>query len=225
MLSLRTVRASLVRFAVVGSIAASLVAALPGAANADDQGARAASEAATMLVQICEAMGGTAEVTTIMTANGRYTVEVQCEGGYLGGVDCIYDADYAGWCKSSGRLEVDPDTTVSVLTPDIKPLEEEPTDQPVDNGAVSQPVDTTDGGDVAPEPTPIIDIDPVIEEPVVSDGEALPDPTPEPTETVDLGLESPLGDDAEVAPETDSGSGDDIIIDNGSIGDEMPVIG
>ena len=71
-------------------------------------------------VQVCEAAGGEAEVTSWQYGNGSQFVSVECHGGYLDGWDCYHSSATGTWqCSTSfivpddatkvpGALDLDP---------------------------------------------------------------------------------------------------------------------
>jgi hypothetical protein len=142
------------------------------------------SQNATTEIQVCEAMGGEAEVT--VDRHGDYlTVYVECKGGAMDGFKCINDTDFTD-CMFS---RFDPDHVITVPEPGgIKPVDE-PVTMPSDVVAVEPEViapiepDATatpdTGGEVIIDP---VITDPVVTDPVVSDGDATvtPEPTAEP---------------------------------------------
>jgi hypothetical protein len=176
-------------------------------AHAADQGAERAHDNSITQIQVCEAMGGEAEVTTHMTGAGDYQVYVECHGGYMDGFDCINDTVETK-CEFS-RFQVTDDRVVIEPVSGLKPLDE-PVETPpiIDTGAVTEHiepvvVDQPESAEESATPTPdsgtggedngndgdgdtgggVIVDDSVLVDPVVSDGgsDAAPEPTAEPT--------------------------------------------
>jgi hypothetical protein len=198
------------RTAILATIAASLVVAIPDGANAEGD----SSQNGTTQVQVCEAMGGEVDVYTDR-ASDHLTVIVECNGGYLDGLNCINDTDASGSfteCTQTRLVSYDEVVVVGGVQ-DIQPLEE-PVKEPV-GGAVGG-VDTiappieqapeSDDSTVQPTPEPVVDDGAVADEPIVSDGDGA---TAEPTEEAGGGIV--LIDDGAVAPGVDESmsSGDE----------------
>jgi hypothetical protein len=196
------------RTAILATIAASLVVAIPDGASAEGD----ASQNGTTQVQICEAMGGDA-ATTIDRASDHLTVIVECNGGAMDGFNCINDTDASGSfteCTMT-RLFFGDEKVIALPPKGIKPLDEsvkEPTGGVVEGvDTVAPPIEQAPQNDeatVQPTLEPVVDDGAVVEEPIVSDGDAA-----EPTE--EAGGGGVLIDDGAVAPGVDESmsSGDD----------------
>jgi len=97
------------RRALVRALLLAAVVALLGQGTAGQAGAETrdtdASGAGTANVLVCEAAGGTAEVTQHLDGGGEQSVYVECHGGYLDGWDCLHDNGSAGtWnCTVGGQ--------------------------------------------------------------------------------------------------------------------------
>jgi hypothetical protein len=166
---------------------------------------------------LCAAAGGHAETTYYtVPATGEIGYIVVCRGGLLDGESCVIDPDLT-FCSWGRVVEVDSDTTISGLTPDIKPLDEPVRTPP--GGVVEAPetiappveADPNEGGENS-EPTPEPDVDtgvhPVIDDQAISDGDGA---SAEPTEDAG-GDEGPIVDGTlDVAPDVDGSmsSGDE----------------
>lgn len=136
---------------------------------------------ATTMIQVCEAMGGHATVYSDMSST-HYTVIVECDGGALDGLNCIFDEAMVD-CYQTRLSPVDEIDVVEV--DEIAPLPEPTRELP--DVAVDVPIDEV--APVADEPTPtptpdpttnpVVDpvVDPVLDDPVVDDGGAAPEPT------------------------------------------------
>jgi hypothetical protein len=148
-------------------------AATLGLANFDHAGAadNDQSQNATTEIQVCEAMGGHAEVTIDRTA-GRLIVIVECKGGAMDGFHCINDAGFT----DCGFARFELDETVTVSEPGgIKPLDDGAR-APVEAVEVEPDVQELPATPT-PEPSPIITVvDPVLADPVVDDGAVTPTP-------------------------------------------------
>ena len=144
-----------------------------GLANLDHAGAadNDPSQNATTEIQVCEAMGGHAEVTIDRTA-GRLIVIVECKGGAMDGFHCINDAGFT----DCAFARFDLDDTISVAEPGvIKPLDDGPR-APIEAVEVVPEVQELPATPT-PEPSPIITVvDPVLADPVVDDGAVTPTP-------------------------------------------------
>lgn len=209
------------RTAILATIAASLVVVVPDGASAEGD----ASQNGTTQIQVCEAMGGEADVY-VDRASDHLTVIVECNGGAMDGFNCINDTDNASGnsftdCTMTKLVFTD-ETIIAEPTDGIKPLDE-PVRSPVGGvvdgvDTVAPPIEQAPGSDdstVQPTPAPVVDDGAVIEEPIVSDGDAAAEPTAEPTEEAGGGV---LIDDGAVAPGVDESvsSGDestDIFLD------------
>jgi len=187
-------RQHIVRTAVLTAFVASLALATPHRAGADyASNANTAYQNSITEIQVCEAMGGKAEVHQVMTANGAYSVIVTCKGGAMDGFTCIND-NYGTTCSFS-RMLTPKSRIPEVEAVEIAPLDESTAPQDT-SAAVEQtdtvaPVDqgTTDNGgasDVTPTPETSADTgtDPTVSDPVVSDDGNV---SAEPTATADAG--------------------------------------
>jgi len=175
---------------------------------------------ATTEIQVCEAMGGHAEVTIDRTA-GRLIVIVECKGGAMDGFHCINDAGFTD-CAFA-RFDVD--HTISLPKPggikqvdDIAVVPIEVAEEPAEVAPDVQELPATP----TPEPSPIITVeDPVLVDPVVTDdGPATPTPEAGGEIISDPVLTDPVVvDGGEVAP-VDSSDGT-IIVDTVPVRDPL----
>jgi hypothetical protein len=136
-----------------------------GLANLDHAGAadNDPSQNATTEIQVCEAMGGHAEVTIDRTA-GRLIVIVECKGGAMDGFHCINDAGFT----DCAFARFDLDDTISVAEPGgIKPLDDGP------RAPTEAVEDASDVQELPATPTPESGGE-IISDPIVSDGAAAP---------------------------------------------------
>ena len=196
------------RTAILAAIAASLVVAIPDGASAEGD----SSQNGTTQVQVCEAMGGEADVYTDR-ASDHLTVIVECNGGYLDGLNCINDTDASGSfteCTQTRLVAYDEVVVVGGVQ-DIQPLEE-PVGGAVDGiDTIAPPIEQapqSDDSTVQPTPEPVVDDGAVVDEPIISDGDG--DATAEPTEEAG-GDDIVLIDDGAIAPGVDESmsSGDE----------------
>lgn len=182
-----------------------LLVVVPTLAITPRVGAEAENDAYTNSIteiQVCEAMGGKAEVTTYQTGAGDYQVYVECRGGAMDGFDCINDLVETK-CEFS---RFDPDRELPVLKwGDIAP-HDEPAVAP-DPGVVEVPMtpapnEATVVTDAPTFPTPTPDseagLDPAGSDPAVSDGEVEAEPTSTPEDEV---LVEPIVDEGAVIEE------------------------
>lgn len=181
-------RQNLTRTARIIMILASLAAVTAQGAGAN-QSDDAYTNSITQ-IQVCKAMGGHPEITTIMNGAGKYVVEVICHGGYMDGFACINIIGET-WCrwevmefrpKESQRdpeviapLDEPATATIDVVLPDSPPGTEDP--------AISESTATP-----VPDPTATPD-DAVSTEPIVDPGnvDVAPIDPPKDEPTVDAG--------------------------------------
>ena len=206
----------MLRLVVLTVILVSLALAVPRGARAADNG-DAHSNAVTE-IQVCEAMGGEADVT-VDRASDHLTTIVECNGDLMDGFNCINDTDNASGnsftdCTQT-RLVFFPEVLVIAGVDEIKSLDE-PVDQPTATPVVvvAAPVEVAPVDQPVAEPTaapitdPVID-EPVVVDPVVSDGDAVAEPTAEPTAAPVVDDGAIAGGDLEAAPEVDGSATSD----------------
>jgi hypothetical protein len=166
-------RQNLTRTACLTMLIASLAVATTQGVGAND-GDDAYTNSITQ-IQVCKAMGGTPEITTIMNGAGKYVVEVICHGGFMNGFTCI-NIPGDTWCRFD----------VMDFAPDL-------------NGSDASGVRPLDSGE-APStgkddsvPTPAIDVDNL----VIVDPIATPNTEP----TVAPGMDNGAADGTDVVSE------------------------
>jgi hypothetical protein len=209
----------MMRLVVLAVILTSLALAVPRGASAADSG-DAHSNAVTE-IQVCEAMGGEADVT-VDRASDHLTTIVECNGGLMDGFNCINDTDNASGnsftdCTQT-RLIFFPEVLVVAGVNEIKSLDEpvaEPTSAPItDPVIVEAPVEVAPVDEPVAEPTaapitdPVID-QPIVNDPIVRDGDAVAQPTAEPTTAPVVDDGAIAGGDLEAAPEVDGSATSD----------------
>jgi hypothetical protein len=173
---------------------ASLALAAPHRAGADfASNANQAFQNSITEIQVCEAMGGKAEVHQTMAANGAYIVDVTCKGGAMDGFHCVND-NYGTDCHFD-RIILPPKSRISeVEAVEIAPLVASTPDtgaagEQMDNIAPADQGTTNGSGTLDVTPTPETGADsgtaPVVSDPVDSDGDGSV--SAEPTATPDVG--------------------------------------
>ena len=181
MITRRTIQLAARRAIVGGTLVAALVAA-PGHRGPHDVAAEGNDPTtnATIEIQVCEAMGGHANVWVYRTANGALIVYVECVGGAMNGYWCENDAAFTncGFTRLEANSDPDPVHVNPVNTGpdrpaqpgiipgqvsvDVGPAREEATALPTaeataDSGQDQVPVHTVDsdgGADLDPGTTP-----------------------------------------------------------------------
>jgi hypothetical protein len=152
---------------------------------------------------MCRAAGGTPTWTTSIDPTGTVTYIVECDGGYLDGLNCFFDEQFTSCTMTRfGRSWSD----LTIEPADIAPLDE-PTATPrievVEDVDAIAPIEQ--GPSVTPTPEPIVDGgEPVVDGPVVDDGDVAPEPTATPGDDLDQGpvIDDPVvSDEGDVAPE------------------------
>jgi hypothetical protein len=146
-------------------------------------------------VQTCEAMGGTAVVVTIQTANGAFESAVSCRGGALDGFTCINSSTYGTFCSFTRSVPGHGRFTVhsgELGRAEIAPVKEPAAAPPlvvVEEIPVSAPIEQA----------------PAVDEPDSVDATATVEPTAEPT--LEVVTETPTPEVIVEEPSDDSGEG------------------
>jgi hypothetical protein len=189
-----TGRQYLTRTAILTTIVAAFVLAAPQGA-----GANRASEAAAKgdtFAAMCRAAGGTPTWTTSIDSTGTATYIVECDGGYLDGLNCFFDEGFTD-CTAT-RFDR------SGSAPTVEPAGVAPLDEPVVDpvGSVDEPDGVAPPVD-EPEPTatPAPEEEPVTQQPV-DDGAGGEDDL-----TIGDGVDEPAATDDPALPETDPADG------------------
>lgn len=199
MFTWRTGRQFLMRTTLLTVVATSLVIAIPQEAGARPTGGagRAGANGDTFAA-MCRAAGGTPTWTTSIDSTGTVTYIVECDGGYLDGLNCFFDEEFTS-CSMTRFVQ---DSSDLIVEPDgIAPLDEPvkvPDKGSVDGPVTLAPLEDETPAPPAPEPGDGQVIEPVVIEPVVSDGEMAPEATATPGGDVDSG---PVVDDVVVSDE------------------------
>ncbi|HQY30075.1 MAG TPA: hypothetical protein PK691_02255 [Thermomicrobiales bacterium] len=182
------------------------------AAARERGGAGGAGANGDTFAAMCRAAGGTPVWTTSIDSGGYVTYIVECKGGYLGGLNCIFDEQFTS-CTQTRRL---PDVVlVPIEVVEIAPVDESAPPQVIATVSVNPEV-VTDEATIEPTSTPtaeeVVDTGTtVITDPVVIDQPAT-DPTATATPTTD--------------PEVDGGSTvitDPVVVDVHDLHELVPV--
>jgi hypothetical protein len=165
-----------------------LVAAWQPVSARDTGGAARAGANADAFAAMCRAAGGTPEFTTAIDPGGYVTYIVECKGGYLGGLNCIFDEGFTS-CTQTRKLTHINLTPVEVV--EVAPINDHVQPEVIETADVDATVvanepnidpTTIATAELTEEPTAIPTVAPtfddggvVIVDPVVLDEAELPE--------------------------------------------------
>lgn len=164
-----------------------LTARQPAAAQQRGGAAQAGANGDTFAA-MCRAAGGNPVWTTSMDSTGHVTYIVECEGGYLGGLNCIFDEGFSSCTQTRKQPTVD-QAPIEVV--EIAPVDDPVQPQVIEtvvvdpNLTADEPTtDLTETATLEPtvEPTAVPTVEPIVDDgsvvivdPVVLDGNDLPE--------------------------------------------------